>query len=325
MERLRIGFFGGGPQALAGVRAIIEQPGWEVAFVHPRFENDPVVEDFAKPHGVEIMPFARPNDAEALPYLREKRPDIIVSINCRIILRQGVLASARLGGINLHNGLLPRQGGGGGAYAAIINGEPCGMTVHLMDEGIDSGDIIVQREITLSPDATMGDFQRKFIFATPELICAAINHVAAGLAGRPQKGLPFYYVAKKAPWDELIDWGLTSREIFDRVRARTPGPANFYLYDGIIHYVTVMELEPRVAQFVNTIGQVIQRDKRRGVLVKTGDTAIWITSVRVGNQKDEIVPSHPIGTMLGQNIHLELYEMKRRIAALEARLAARES
>lgn len=248
-------------------------------------------------------------------------PDLIVSINAKAILGDALRGCAPLGAINLHNGLLPAQGGGGGAYVAIVNGEPCGMTIHYMDAGIDSGDIIAQKEIQLSDSATMAEFKAAFERETPDLVIGAIREIEAGTVKPvPQAGRPFYYVPAKPEWDELIDWEEPARRIYDRVRARSAGPKNFYVHDGRIHHVFAVTLEPLLLPVINTVGQVIKRDRMRGVLVKTGDSGLWVSRVAVEGEEGERIPDHRIGTMLRQNLDKAVFDLQRTVRDLQARI-----
>lgn len=322
---MRIGFFGGGPQALVTLQAIQGTDDLDIAFVHPRGADDPIVGEFATPAEIEIMPFARINETDAVEYVRSKKLGLIVSINCKQIFHPPLLAASGFGAINVHNGLLPRQRGGGGAFAAIVNGENCGVTVHFVDEGIDTGDIIDQREIPVQPTDTMADIQRRMFALTPAMVIDAAHAIAEDRATRrAQKDAPFYYVPAKAPWDELIDWSQTSQAIYDKVRARTPGPSNFYLFEDETHFVVEVELEPRLLSYRNTVGQVLGTDPERGVLVKTGDSGMWIKRVRTEASETPFTPRHPMASMLCHHPDREIVALKRRYSDIERRLALLE-
>lgn len=318
---MKIGFFGGGVAGLAVLERIVDQPGWKIVFVQPRDADGLVVTEFAQRRDVEIMDFDDINAESALAYVQSKNPELLLSVNCRKIFRRPLLDIPRYGAINVHDGMLPLQRGGGGTFIGMINGEACGTTVHLIDDGIDTGDIILQQEIPLPPDATMAEFERGALEIWPDMVVTAIRQIQNECVWRrPQRDLPYSYVPAKAPWDELIDWSLDTKRICDRVRARTPGPANFFVYDDEIIEVLAVEPEPLLVNYVNTPGQVLRREKARGVLVKTGDTGIWLTKVRLKADREETIPSYPPSTMLCHNVHKEIYELKKRLAELERRL-----
>ena len=102
--------------------------------------------------------------------------------------------------------------------------------------------------------------------------------------------------------------------------ARTPGPANFCLFEGAIHYVADVALEPRLLPVHNTVGQVIGRDRDRGVLVKTGDSGIWECRIWTEAESEHFVPRHPLAALLRHNPDQEIVELKRQQATLEQRI-----
>jgi len=311
---LRIGFFGGGDQAMAALDALAAQKPYKLAFIRPRFKTDPIAK-----FGVPILDTENINSPESVAFVRTHKPDLIVSLNERSILGRELRSIARLGSINLHNGLLPLQGGGGGAYSGIVNGEPVGMTIHYMDDGVDTGDIIAQRSFLISDTATMRDCQKLFLDATPTFLLDAIRQIETGNVRRtPQSKRPFHYTPAKPDWDELIDWAEPAKRICDKVRARTPGPTPFYLCDDRKHFVLAVELEPLLVPNPVAPGQVIRRDKERGVLVKAGDSGLWIRQIRINDT--ETVPSHRVGTMLRYNVTKELYDLRAAVSQLRQRL-----
>tara|TARA_Y100001970_G_scaffold179552_1_gene218601 strand:+ start:13626 stop:14621 length:996 start_codon:yes stop_codon:yes gene_type:complete len=318
-NRLLIGFFGGGPQALECVGRIVADRDFIVAFVHLRDPDDEALRAFCVANDIDILDERDANAAATLVAIGSYHVDLIVSVNAKQIFRQPLLDIPTRGAVNIHNGLLPRQRGGGGAYTAIINGETPGTTVHFIDDGIDTGDIITQREIPLGPNETMGDFQQRAISASAELLLVALGDIRNGTETRiPQRDQPFHYTPSKAPWDELIDWSQTSRMILDKIRARKPGPANFYICDDEVYEVVEATPEPNILDFFSTFGQVLQRHPEKGLLVKTGDNGLWLNRVRKHGEEMTTVPNHPSGKMLRYMVDRELFYLKRRLAVLEA-------
>lgn len=310
--RLRIAFFGGGAQAAAALGSLVRHH--DVVLVHPRFGRDDEICGF----GLPVLDHANVNSDAALADISAATPDLIVSVNAKQIFRAPLLAIPPLGAINLHNGLLPRQRGGGGGCIGLINGEPCGCTVHVIDTGIDSGDIVLQRTFDLPPEPTMADFDAEAIRLAPDAILRAVDSIAAGAARpRPQTG-PWYYVPAKPEWAELIDWSLPSADILRRIRARTPGPGGTYLYGDKLHRVLHAEEAADMAPHTNAPGQVIGRGD--GVLVKTGDTGIWLRRVEAVDGSEPATPR--LGDMLAVNVHKALHDMSQRLSEIERRLDA---
>ncbi len=317
-DSIQIGFFGGGEQALAALIALAGRPEYTISFIHPRIPDDVIVTEFARRHLIAVMPVDNVNSKAGLGFIRDQDMDLMLSINCKQIFKPDLLSLPRLGAVNLHNGMLPRQRGGGGAYAGMINGETCGTTLHFIDQGIDDGDIIIQRPVDVTADMTMGDLQRKFIAHTPTLVIDALEKIIGGnLVRTSQKQSQYYYVPAKPEWDELIDWTLPTDAIYDRFRARTPGPDSFFIFKNEMIYVTKIELEPKLLAHTNAPGQVLQRSREKGVLVKTGDTGIWVNTILRQGTEEETIPTFPIGSMLAQNIHKKVFELEKRLSRLE--------
>ena len=297
----------------------------EVVFVHLRNNDDDALRKLCLSTSIDILEHRNVNASDTLDQIRNYEPQLLISVNAKQIFRPELLSIPEFGSLNVHNGMLPRQRGGGGAYTAIINGENPGTTVHFIDEGIDTGDILVQREIPLSDTETMGDFQRKAVSESAEILTESIAAIRNGTAvGTPQRDREFHYTPRKAPWDELVDWTQSTRLILDKIRARSPGPANFYLYEDTPFEIVAAEAEPKLLNYTNTPGQVLQRDPSKGVLVKSGDNGLWIRRVRRRDDTSETVPDHPPGALLRYVIEQEVYELRSRLAALERRLEEQE-
>lgn len=319
---MHIGFFGGGPQAFSALSALVAEPGWTIDFVHPRTDDDLIATELSETFGYAILDVSDVNSEAGLAFIRRFDSDLFVSINEKQVFKSPLLAVPRLGTINLHNGLLPRQRGGGGAYVGLINAEPCGMTIHYVDEGIDSGDIILQQPYQMSSMATMAELMDRILSDTPSMVVAAVRQIENGCVWRrKQTDMPYYYVPAKPDWDELINWEATTAEILSRFRARTPGPQSFYVFGDVRYFVMALEGDPRVAVHANVAGQVIGRSREDGVLVKTSDTAIWIKRVRREGDEYETVPAHKLGSMLRYHLDKEIFDLKARMSAIEKKLS----
>jgi methionyl-tRNA formyltransferase len=323
---MKIGFFGGGQQAHCALVALVNDPEFEIIFIHPRDPEEKLITDFAVENDVQILAVTQINTIESLNLIQDFQIDLILSINCKEIFKADLLEIPRLGAINMHNGMLPRQRGGGGAYVGMINNETCGTTVHFISEGIDDGNIISQYPIKMTENMTMGELQEKIREVTPNLITSALNKVqVAEYIGKPQKDDNFYYVPAKPEWDELIDWTLSTNEILDRIRARFPGPKSFFLYGGEIFFVKDVTREPKLLSHVNVPGQVLARSREKGVLVKTRDTGLWITRVRKNETENDMIADFPIGSMFCQNVHKKLFDLESRLSKIECVLIEKTS
>ena len=172
---LRIGFFGAEAKGGKGLaQSMIAAQDSQIVFVHLRSADDRVLRELCLSASIDILDHRNVNAADTLDQIKNYEPQLLVSVNAKQIFKSELLSIPEIGAINVHAGLLPLQRGGGGAYTAIINGETPGTTVHFIDEGIDTGDVLMQREIPISDTDTMGDFQCKAVSESAAILTETI-------------------------------------------------------------------------------------------------------------------------------------------------------
>ncbi|MGH9901030.1 MAG: methionyl-tRNA formyltransferase [Pyrinomonadaceae bacterium] len=134
-------------------------------------------------YGLDSIPCTDPNGAEFIALARGFAPDLMVVGAFSRILKAPLISVPRLGCINVHPSLLPRYRGPDPHYWVLANGErTTGVTVHHIDEGIDSGKIIAQRELAVRPGDTEMTLQARANVAAAQLLGEAVSLVAAGKA-----------------------------------------------------------------------------------------------------------------------------------------------
>ncbi len=158
---------------------------------------------------------------------------LLLSIGFPFLLKQEHLALFPLC-LNVHPTLLPRyRGPTSGAHILMNNETESGATVHLIDEGMDTGPIVLQRRVALSRFDTIRSLMRKVYAIEPELICEAIERVSSPeFRPEPQaEQLASCYPHVRTPNDSRIDPERSLTELFDAIRACDPEdyPAHFYL------------------------------------------------------------------------------------------------
>lgn len=145
--------------------------------------------------------------------------DLFVSIGFHKIFGLNILKLPRLGTINLHSGKLPAYKGRNVLTAALINDEKeFGLTVHWVDRGIDTGDIILQETYPITDEDDYKSLLAKSYEKGAELLYNAIKCIQKGIASRrPQEG--GFYCQPRTMKDICIDWTKSGREIFNFIRA----------------------------------------------------------------------------------------------------------
>jgi folate-dependent phosphoribosylglycinamide formyltransferase PurN len=137
--------------------------------------------------GVPVQHIRSVNAQACREALRKLRPDVVVVYGTRII-RRDTLACVTAPFINYHAGVNPKYRGQNGAYWARRNGDPdhAGVTIHLIDEGVDTGDVLYQAPVTFAPDDNIATYQHRQMVAALPLLARAIEDALAGRL-RPRK------------------------------------------------------------------------------------------------------------------------------------------
>ena len=161
--------------------------------------------------------------------------DLLMSINYLYIINTDLINYPKIIALNIHGSKLPKYRGRAPHIWAIINGESeIGITLHKIDEGCDTGDILLQRNIPLTSTTTGGEVLEIFSRQYPEMVREACQLVAEGKAVlKTQDHSQATYFEKRTPEDGEIDWRWDRKRIYNWVRALTsPYPGAFTFYDG---------------------------------------------------------------------------------------------
>jgi len=197
--------------------------------VHPRErarQRDEIVE--ASGLGAEsVFEGQRLGSSDGQQWLARLRPDWILSISFGYLLSSAVLSIPRLGALNLHPALLPFNRGSFPNVWSIVDGTPAGVSLHFMDAGLDTGDIVAQGRVTVEPTDTGATLYERLEHASIELFQRAWPAIAAGNVVRlPQQGDgTSHRVTDVGSIDRIDpDRQYRAQELIDIVRARTFAP-----------------------------------------------------------------------------------------------------
>lgn len=270
-------------------------------------------------------PVFQPADASAPEFLvsvAAAGPELILSVAYDQILRGSVLTRPPRGCVNFHAGKLPAYRGRNVVNWAIINGEvEIGVTAHRMDEGIDSGAILMQRVVPIAWTDTYAEVLRNVVGVMPGLVADTVRGLESGaLIAEPQPAGAGMYYGGRIPGDEWLDWGDTSRDLYNKVRGITrPGPgARTLLLDQPV-VIWRAEYDPSWPRYRATAGEVVGRCASGAVVVKTGDSTLLVHEAQTGGQPAG-PPGWRLGTRLGLNAGAALAALAARLSGLEQRL-----
>ena len=314
---MRIGYFADGPWSHLALEKIVRDGRFEVCFIVPRYDSqDPVLADWARRLRVDFLPLQNVNAAESRAVLERYGADLFVSMSFDQILKGPILDLPPQGFINCHAGALPFYRGRNILNWALINdAKEFGVTVHYIDEGIDTGDIIRRRTVPISDSDTYKTLLDRAVVLSAEVLHEALVSLVSGVIRRqPQASIhPVgFYCGRRIHGDEWIDWSWSSRRIFNFVRAITiPGPCARSVLNGHELLVRRAALIQDAIEYIGTPGEIVGL-KGDGIVVKTGDSTILLVDV---NSDTEI--RFRIGLRLGLNYGSIVRELLQRVDSLE--------
>ena len=183
----------------------------------------------ALPTHISILQPARIKDRQAIEDVGALQPDVIVVMAYGQILPPEVLEIPPIACLNLHASLLPRWRGAAPIQAAIAAGDPeTGITVMYMAEGLDTGDILLQRKVSVRSNDTGGSLHDRLAQVAPEVLIEALQLLGKGDAPRiPQDGSLATYAPKLTRDNGKIDWSEPAEMIERKIRAFNPWPGAF--------------------------------------------------------------------------------------------------
>lgn len=299
---MKIGYFADGPWAHKAIQLITDSPNLEIVFIVPRFDTqDPVLKAWAEKLEVPYIPHENVNSEKFLNIVGKLGADLFVSMSFNQILKNKIIKFAPKGFINCHAGALPFYRGRNPLNWALINGEKqFGITVHYVDEGIDTGDILEQKIYPISFNDTYATLLEKSIFECAYVLYNAVMKILRGeeKAVSQQSIHPVgTYFGIRTFGDEIIDFNWSAERVYNFIRGiSAPGP-NARCFLGRQEYAIVTaELIPNAPSYIATVGEVVGRCAQ-GIIVKVGDSTILLTQMaEISERQSTFIPNFRIGT-----------------------------
>ena len=202
-----------------------------------------------------IQPERIRNDYQAIIDLK---PDLIITAAYGQIVPQAVLDIPRLGCINVHASLLPQYRGGAPVHQAIIDGhDKTGVTIMYMVKKMDAGNIISQKEAPILDDDNVGILYERLSVIGAELLKETLPDIMKGTNQSIEQNEDLVtYAPTLSREDERLDWNLTTRQVYDKVRGTNPWPGSYTTYNG-----------KTVKQYKNEIQNAIKNSKNYSTVV----------------------------------------------------------
>ncbi|MEP0765370.1 MAG: methionyl-tRNA formyltransferase [Fimbriimonadia bacterium] len=283
---MRVLYFGTAPFAVPALRAIANSNHDLIGVVSQpdspsgrgmRLRPSAVTET-ATELGIEAL---RPESCRSEEFLRlvtGLRPDVLVVAAYGQIMPVTLLEAAPLGGINIHASLLPRWRGAAPIPRAIEHGDAVtGITIMLMDAGMDTGDILLQEETPIGEDENAGQLTERLAVMGAHLIVQALDLLPDGLTRTPQDSALATKAPKVKKEEGLLDWALSARTLHNRVRAFTPQPGAHTTYQTSSVKVCATKL---IDSFVSAEPGSVVAVGPDGIGVACGDGALLLTEIQ---------------------------------------------
>lgn len=281
-RKLHIGYFADGLWAHEAFERFIKDKTIIIDFICLRFGNkDSVLCELAAQFQIQVFCVQNINDKDFIEKMRKINSDLFVSMSFDQIFKRELFELPRYKTINCHAGKLPFYRGRNVLNWVLINDEKeFGITVHYVDEGIDTGDIILQEVYPITEGDDYGTLLRKAYTGCADILYQAIKLIQNDAVTRIRQnsidsvGL---YCGQRTVGDEIINWNQSSRNIFNFIRALTrPGVGATSYINGKQVKIYKAQLIEGAHEYINIPGQILMKEED-GFIVKTKDTIIKIT------------------------------------------------
>ncbi len=276
----------------------------------PRGRPNPL-KDLALEKNIPVFqpPGESPNrlkDPRFKDIIKALKPDLFVLAFVSDIVPYEISKMAAQGGINYHPSLLPKYRGASAINWAIIKGEEeTGVTIHYIDEGVDTGDIILQEKVEILPQDTMGSlyFDKLYPLGV-RLIKEAVRQIRQGtVKAIPQDESQASYQPIIKSDDVTIDWQKNLKTSLDLIRGASPSPGAWTLFRG--QKLKILDAEKIEGMKQEEAGQVLEIKSGQGFKLAAGEGAILVKSVQAPGEKKmaagEFANNHhlQVGEILG--------------------------
>ena len=263
------------------------------------------VKELAVTHQIKVLQPQKVSDDHFCDQIREMEPDMAIVVAFGQILKENLLTIPGWGVINIHASLLPKYRGAAPIQWAILNSESkTGLTVMRMDEGLDTGPILFQKEVPILEDETAGQLHDRLSQLAGQVIIEALTDMAKTQVKEiPQDDSLASYASKIERRDSLVDWKQPATKISCLIRALDPRPGAFTLLEG-----------KQIKLFSSTVvdrsgldgvpGRVVRHTKE-AIHVDTGQGMIGIREIQYPGKKRLSIPDFlrgfplPEGTIFG--------------------------
>lgn len=268
--------------------------------------TQPEVAQYALDHGLKLYQPEKMKDGTAYEMIKECDPELIVAVAYGKILPKEILDYPRYGCINIHGSLLPKYRGAGPIQWSVIDGEAeTGVTSMYMEEGLDTGDMLVKRTTPIGENETAGELFDRLKVLGAQVLLETLTQLENGtLTREKQKEEESSYAPMLNKEMACIDFTKSAKQIHNLVRGLNPWPVAYTMLEGkkLKVYATTLGRETSGAPAGTVLGTV----KGKGLEVACGQGTLYIKELQAEGKKrmaaEDFLRGKPIapGTQLGE-------------------------
>lgn len=240
------------------------------------------VKQLALEHNIPVFQPESLKKAEALEELATLNADIMVVVAYGLILPKAALDTPKLGCLNVHGSLLPKWRGAAPIQRSIWAGDAeTGVTIMQMDEGLDTGDMLLKKALPIEASDTSATLYQKLADIGPKALVETLNTLSS-LSPEKQDNAQATYAKKLSKEEAKVDWSLPASQLERNARAFNPWPMSYFVYEE--QNIKIHECKLMSVQSEHPPGTILNIDKD-GILVQTGEQALLLTKIQIPGKK----------------------------------------
>ena len=291
MDTIRVLFMGTPDFAVGCLEMLLDREDIEVVGVVTQPDRQsgrgykllpPPVKVLAEERGVEVFQPLTVKDEAFENYIKEKNPDLIIVIAYGRIIPKFVLEYPKYGCINVHGSILPKYRGAAPIQWAVLNGEKeTGVTTMMMDEGLDTGDMLVVKKLPVGEFDTSGTMFDKLAELSKEALSETIELIKEGkLVRTPQNHSEMTYAPMISKEMSYIDFNKTAKEVCCHIKGMNPMPGAKVIIDGKIVKILMAKVAEKTTKKPGTVEECKNR-----LLISCADNNIEVLKIQPEGKK----------------------------------------
>ena len=243
------------------------------------------VKQFGLDNDIEVIQPKRMKDEEVIAKIKEINPDLIVVVAYGKILPKEIIDIPKYGIINVHSSLLPKYRGASPIHSAILNGDKeSGVSIMYIEEGLDSGDVILKEICEITEDDTLGTLHDRLKELGAIGLEKALKLIEAGeVKAEKQDDSKATFVKPITKEQAKIDWNNTKEVIFNQIRGLNPFPGA-YTHNEKNENIKIYKSEKLEKEYDGENGTVVEMTKK-GPVVKVANGALRLLEIKFEGKK----------------------------------------